>query len=135
MLWNTDLDYKLLSGEILSLFNTCFGSCGCTESKRLFLRLAHNKCVNVLCKATLKNIGAKVCQSPVVYSWSRPDTFLYHISAASGREKLLAAGTETFLEELLELCVKNGVDDGIEGAVDIAQPGYGAHQTLRNTAS
>lgn len=42
---------------------------------------------------------------------------------------MLAAATETFLEELLELCVKDGVDDRVEGAVDVAQPGDRAHQT------
>lgn len=45
-----------------------------------------------------------------------------------------AAAAETFLEELLELCVENGVDDGIEGAVDITQPGEGARQRVGNVA-
>lgn len=39
-----------------------------------------------------------------------------------------AAAAETFLEELFELCVEDGVDNGIEGAVDVTKPGDGAHQ-------
>lgn len=45
-----------------------------------------------------------------------------------------AAAAETFLEELLELRVENGVDDGIEGAVDVAEPGDGAHQGVGDVA-
>lgn len=39
-----------------------------------------------------------------------------------------AAAAETFLEELFELCVEDGVDDGIEHAVDVTEPGDCAHQ-------
>lgn len=45
-----------------------------------------------------------------------------------------AAAAETLLEELLKLCVEDGVDDGVEGAVDVAQPGDGAHQAGRDVA-
>lgn len=45
------------------------------------------------------------------------------------RNQTPAASTETILEELLELCVKDGVDDRVEGAVNVAQPGNRAHQT------
>lgn len=45
-----------------------------------------------------------------------------------------AAAAETFLKEFLELCVENGVDDGVESAVDVAQPGDGAHQAGRDVA-
>lgn len=35
---------------------------------------------------------------------------------------------EGLLEELPELCVEDRVDNGVEGAVDVAQPGDDAHQ-------
>lgn len=36
---------------------------------------------------------------------------------------------EEFFEEVPELCVEDGVDDGVEGAVDVAQPRHHTHQT------
>lgn len=39
-----------------------------------------------------------------------------------------AATSETLFEEFLEFRVEDGVYDGVEGAVDIAQPGDSAHQ-------
>lgn len=35
---------------------------------------------------------------------------------------------DKFAEELSELCIEDGVNDGVESAVDVPQPGYGAHQ-------
>lgn len=51
------------------------------------------------------------------------------LSLPANRNQTPATAAETFLEELLELCVKDGVDDRVEGAVDVAQPGDRAHQT------
>lgn len=41
---------------------------------------------------------------------------------------------ETLFEELPELCVEDGVDDGVEGAVDVAEPRHHAHQGRRDVA-
>ena len=35
-------------------------------------------------------------------------------------------------EKLSELCIEDGVDDGVECTVDVTQPGDGAHQTVRD---
>lgn len=56
------------------------------------------------------------------------------VSVCGGSNLLSAAAAETFLEELLELRVEHGVDDGIEGAVDVAEPGDGAHQRVGDVA-
>lgn len=45
-----------------------------------------------------------------------------------------AEWVEGLLEELPELCVEDRVDNGVEGAVDVAQPGDGAYQGLWDVA-
>lgn len=45
-----------------------------------------------------------------------------------------AAAPEAFLKELPEFSVEDGVDDGVEGTVDVAQPCNSAHQTGRDVA-
>lgn len=45
-----------------------------------------------------------------------------------------AAATQTFLEKLPKLCVEDGVDDGIEGTIDVTQPGDDADQSRRDVA-
>lgn len=41
---------------------------------------------------------------------------------------------ETLLEEVPKLRVENGVDDRVEGAVDVAEPRHYAHQGWRDVA-
>lgn len=47
---------------------------------------------------------------------------------------LRAAAMQTLFEEVPELCVEDGVDDGVESAVDVAEPGHHAHQGRRDVA-
>jgi len=46
-----------------------------------------------------------------------------------------AAAAETLLEEFLKLCVKDGVDDGVESTVDVAEPRHHAHQVWWDVAA
>ena len=45
-----------------------------------------------------------------------------------------AAVVQDLLEELPELGVEHGVDDGVQGAVDVAEPRHHAHQGRRDVA-
>lgn len=47
--------------------------------------------------------------------------------AASTPVVLWATALEDFFEEVPELCVEDSVYDGVQGAVDIAQPRHHAH--------
>ena len=45
---------------------------------------------------------------------------------------MAAKAMQELLKELPELCVEDGVDDGVEGAVHVAQPRDDVHQTSGN---
>lgn len=47
---------------------------------------------------------------------------------AAAVQSLGAAAVEKLFEEVPELCVEDSVDDGVQGAVDIAEPRHDAHQ-------
>ena len=49
-------------------------------------------------------------------------------AAASSLGALGAAAMKELFEEVPELCVEDGVDDGVQGAVDVAEPRDHAHQ-------
>lgn len=56
------------------------------------------------------------------------------VHAAVAVQFLGAAAVQELFEEVPELCVEDGVDDGVEGAVDVAEPRHHAHQGRRDVA-
>lgn len=56
-------------------------------------------------------------------SSAAPSLFSGHLEATT---------TQELFEKVPEFCVKDGIDDGVESAVDVAQPCHHAHQRHRD---
>lgn len=56
------------------------------------------------------------------------------MAALSSSGELGAAALQKLLEEFPELSIEDSVDDGVESAVDIAEPRHHAHQGRRDVA-